>query len=53
MTAFMAERRKPVAIGVNVSDDTLTVDLGDGRSVSVPLAWYPRLTQPQSVLSGV
>jgi hypothetical protein len=24
-------------------DDTLTVDLSDGRSVSVPLAWYPRL----------
>ena len=28
---------------VRVSDDTLTVDLMDGRSISVPLAWYPRL----------
>jgi hypothetical protein len=28
---------------VTVSDDTLTVDLADGRTVSVPLAWYPRL----------
>jgi len=28
---------------VIVTDDTLTVDLTDGRSVSVPLAWYPRL----------
>jgi hypothetical protein len=28
---------------VDVTDDTLTVDLVDGRSVSVPLAWYPRL----------
>ena len=26
-----------------VTDDTLTVDLVDGRSVSVPLTWYPRL----------
>jgi hypothetical protein len=23
--------------------DTLTVDLADGRSIAVPLAWYPRL----------
>jgi len=23
--------------------DSLTVDLSDGRSISVPLAWYPRL----------
>ena len=28
---------------VTVSDDTLTVELSDGRSISVPLAWYPRL----------
>ena len=26
-----------------VTDDTLTVDLSDGRSIAVPLAWYPRL----------
>jgi hypothetical protein len=30
-------------IGVNVTDDVLIVALADGRSVSVPLAWYPRL----------
>jgi hypothetical protein len=28
---------------VVVTDDTLTVDLSDGRTLSVPLAWYPRL----------
>ena len=28
---------------VVVSDDTLTVHLEDGRSISVPLVWYPRL----------
>ncbi|PYV42158.1 MAG: DUF2442 domain-containing protein [Acidobacteria bacterium] len=26
-----------------VTDDSLTVELADGRTVSVPLAWYPRL----------
>jgi Protein of unknown function (DUF2442) len=29
--------------GVNVTPDTLSVDLSDGRTLSVPLAWYPRL----------
>ncbi len=28
---------------VTVTDDTLSVDLSDGRTISVPLAWYPRL----------
>lgn len=31
------------AQSVSVSEDTLTVELSDGRSLSVPLAWYPRL----------
>jgi hypothetical protein len=26
-----------------VTDDALTVELTDGRSIAVPLAWYPRL----------
>lgn len=29
--------------GVTVTDDLLTVSLRDGRLISVPLAWYPRL----------
>src|SRR6266436_10408256 len=28
---------------VAVTDDTLSVDLEDGRTVSVPIGWYPRL----------
>jgi hypothetical protein len=28
---------------VRVSEDALTIDLTDGRSVSVPLGWFPRL----------
>ncbi|MCA1732483.1 MAG: DUF2442 domain-containing protein, partial [Acidobacteria bacterium] len=29
--------------GVRVTDDSLSIDLLDGRSLTVPLAWYPRL----------
>lgn len=28
---------------VRVSDDAISVDLFDGRTITVPLAWYPRL----------
>ncbi len=28
---------------VHVTDDTLSVDLMDGRTITVPLVWYPRL----------
>jgi len=28
-----------------VTEDTLSVDLLDGRTISVPLGWYPRLLQ--------
>ena len=31
------------ATAVRVSDDALIIDLTDGRTVSAPLAWYPRL----------
>jgi len=29
--------------GVSLTSDSLVVDLMDGRTISVPLAWYPRL----------
>ena len=28
---------------VHFTEDILSVDLADGRTISVPLAWYPRL----------
>jgi hypothetical protein len=43
MTTSAPEITAPLAVGVAVTDDTLTIDLSDGRTVSVPLAWYPRL----------
>jgi hypothetical protein len=33
----------PTIQNVTVTDDTLSVDLSDGRTIAVPLAWYPRL----------
>jgi hypothetical protein len=43
MTTLAIEFRMVSAQNVNVTDDSLTVDLSDGRTVSVPLAWFPRL----------
>ena len=44
MTSLMVELLEtPQAQNVVVTDDPLTVDLSDGRTISVPLAWYPRL----------
>ena len=43
MTTSPIEHWPAVAQEVRVSADTLTVDLADGRSIAVPLAWYPRL----------
>lgn len=33
------------AVDVTVTDDVLHVRLADGREISVPLAWFPRLKQ--------
>ncbi|HEY52891.1 MAG TPA: DUF2442 domain-containing protein [Caldilineae bacterium] len=30
-------------VEITVTDDTLIADLEDGRSVAVPIGWYPRL----------
>jgi hypothetical protein len=31
--------------GIRIDEERLTVDLMDGRTVSAPLAWYPRLLE--------
>jgi hypothetical protein len=38
-----AERQTAIATHVVVKDDTLSVELADGRTIAAPLAWYPRL----------
>lgn len=35
-------------VGVAVAEHTLRVDLADGRTITVPLAWYPRLLNATS-----
>ena len=37
------EAQIPEAREVSVTEDTLKAELADGRTISVPLAWYPRL----------
>ena len=36
---------EPLVVDLTITDESLTVGLGDGRSLSMPLAWYPRLEQ--------
>jgi hypothetical protein len=48
MSISAMEIEIPLVENVAVSEDTLCVDLSDGRSISVPLAWYPRLSYASS-----
>jgi hypothetical protein len=43
MSSSAVETREALATHVEVSDDTLSVELADGRTIAAPLAWYPRL----------
>lgn len=43
MTTLGIELRMASVQNVTVTEDSLTVDLSDGRTVSVPLIWFPRL----------
>ncbi|GBE04806.1 hypothetical protein BMS3Abin10_00422 [bacterium BMS3Abin10] len=43
MSISAVEIEVPYAEDVRVTKDTLSVDLSDGRTISVPLEWFPRL----------
>ncbi len=43
MSSLVIEIQEAYAREVAVSEDSLTVDLVDGRTIIVPLIWYPRL----------
>ncbi len=50
MSTLAAEIQEAQAQNVEVGEDSLVVYLTDGRVISSPLAWYPRLlhgTQPE------
>jgi hypothetical protein len=44
MSISETEIREVIANGVTASDEALMVDLADGRTIMVPLAWFPRLS---------
>src|SRR5689334_2882091 len=48
MTFSTVEMDVPAARQVDVSDETIRVDLSDARTISVPTAWYPRLLHARS-----
>lgn len=44
MSSFATEIiQVPPILGLTLTDELLTVTLADGRIISVPIAWYPRL----------
>ncbi|HXC25666.1 MAG TPA: DUF2442 domain-containing protein [Gemmatimonadaceae bacterium] len=43
MSTSLIELHVAPVTHVLVTDNALSVDLADGRTVTVPLAWYPRL----------
>ncbi len=43
MSSLAVDLRAARAQDVAVSEEALTVDLSDGRTIIVPLVWYPRL----------
>lgn len=43
MSSLAIEIHEPRAQSVTVGEDSLTVDLVDGRTIISPLSWYPRL----------
>ena len=43
MSSLVVEKREARARSVEVTDEALTVDLVDGRTIVVPLIWFSRL----------
>lgn len=52
MNSSAVEAREALAARVEVSEDTVSVELADGRTISVPLAWYPRLAHATTAERG-
>ncbi|ADJ27053.1 DUF2442 domain-containing protein [Nitrosococcus watsonii] len=48
MTTSAIKVEVPNAENATVTEDTLSVDLSDGRTISVPLSWFPRLVHATS-----
>lgn len=48
MNTSTVETQRPSATSAKINDEILLVELSDGRAISVPLAWYPRLVHGTS-----
>ena len=44
MNSLTIVEREAIASKIDITEDELVVSLVDGRRISVPLAWYPRLS---------
>jgi hypothetical protein len=49
MSILETELRQALARSISVSDDALIADLVDGRTITVPIAWFPRLAHGTSI----
>jgi len=43
MSSLAVEVQEPRGKSVKINEDEVMVDLVDGRTITVPLVWYPRL----------
>jgi hypothetical protein len=43
MSTLVTEIQVVNGSGLSITEDALILDLADGRTISIPLAWYPRL----------
>jgi hypothetical protein len=48
----LAVKMEPRAVGARCTDDELIVQLADGRALSVPLLWFPRLAAASAEARG-
>jgi hypothetical protein len=52
MSISETELREAIAQSISLSEDALVVDLADGRTITVPLPWFPRLAHGTRVERG-
>ncbi len=49
MSSLMTEIELANAVDVQVTSETLSISLDDGRLISTPISWYPRLLHATDV----
>ncbi len=49
MSSLMTEIELANAVDVKVTSETLSISLDDGRLISIPISWYPRLLHATDV----